>query len=97
MVSAFGDSEFPTSAGEDPIACGYALGNFVKNNNLDGADIDWEDNTAMNKGTGEQWLIKFTLAVREIIPDLVLSHAPQAPYFKGFDFYVNGGYVTVDK
>lgn len=52
MVSAFGDSEFPTSAGEDPTACGYKLGNFVLDNNLDGADIDWEDNAAMNRGTG---------------------------------------------
>ena len=28
-------------------------------NNLDGVDIDWEDNAAMEAGTGEAWLIKF--------------------------------------
>jgi len=30
LISAFGDSEFPTSAGEDPVACGHKLGQFVK-------------------------------------------------------------------
>lgn len=96
LVSAFGDSEFPTSSGADPVACGHKLGQFVKENNLDGADIDWEDNTAMNRGTGEDWLIKFTKAVREEIPTHILSHAPQAPYFKK-EFYVNGAYITVNK
>jgi len=32
--------------------CGTKLGNFVLNNNLDGADIDWEDNSAMENGIG---------------------------------------------
>jgi len=51
----------------------------------------------MNRGVGEAWLISFTQAVREIIPDHILTHAPQAPYFKGFDYYINGAYVTVDQ
>jgi len=29
----------------------------VKDNNLDGLDLDWEDNEAMEHGIGEQWLI----------------------------------------
>lgn len=95
-MSAFGDSEFPTSAGSDPIACGYAFGNFILNNNLDGGDVDWEDNNAMNKGKGEEWLIKFTLAVREVIPNHILSHAPQAPYFKE-EHYINGAYMTIHR
>jgi hypothetical protein len=41
MVSAFGDSEFPTTRGLDPAVCGRKLGEFVLNNNLDGADVDW--------------------------------------------------------
>ena len=95
LVSAFGDSEFPTSAGEDPVMCGKKLGQFVLDNNLDGADIDWEDNTAMNKGTGEQWLIDFTKALREVIPNHIVSHCPQAPYFKN-EYYINGGYKTIN-
>jgi len=41
MVSAFGSTEFPTTYYEDPVACGTKLGNFVLDNNLDGADVDW--------------------------------------------------------
>ena len=49
----------------------------------------------MEAGTGEQWLIDFTIALRKIIPDHIVTHAPQAPYFKN-DYYKNGGYITVD-
>jgi len=41
LVSAFGATEFPTSAGKDPIATANKLAQFVLNNNLDGVDIDW--------------------------------------------------------
>lgn len=41
LVSAFGDSEFPTSAGEDPDLCGQKFGQFILDNNLDGGDVDW--------------------------------------------------------
>jgi hypothetical protein len=80
MVSAFGDSQMPTSL--DPTTCGKALGQFVLDNNLDGADVDYEDNNAMNNGVAETWLIQFTIAVRQVIPSHILTHAPQAPYFK---------------
>ena len=50
----------------------------------------------MNQGKGEDWLIQFTKAVREGIPNHILSHAPQAPYFKN-EYYKNGGYITVHK
>ena len=41
MASAFGDSEFPTSAGSDPETCGRKFGQFIIDNNFDGADCDW--------------------------------------------------------
>ena len=50
----------------------------------------------MNAGLGEEWVIKFTIALREVIPNHIVSHAPQAPYFKN-EYYKNGGYITVNK
>ena len=96
LVSAFGGTEHPTSANQDPKECGHKLGSFVLNNNLDGVDIDWEDNAAMEAGTGETWLITFTRALREIIPSHIVIHAPQAPYFKE-EYYKNGAYVAINR
>lgn len=50
----------------------------------------------MEAGKGEQWLIDFTIALRKVIPDHIITHCPQAPYFKS-QYYPNGGYVTVHK
>lgn len=94
MVSAFGATEFPTSAGADPTQCALKLGNYVKTNNFDGVDLDWEDNEAMKRGTGEAWLITFTKVLRKELPNHVLTHAPQAPYFKN-EYYTHGAYKTV--
>jgi chitinase len=58
-------------------------------------DIDYEDNKAMNKGTGEQWLIQFMVQLRKIIPFHIISHAPQGPYFTST--YPSGGYRRVHK
>ncbi|KAJ3007442.1 UNVERIFIED_CONTAM: hypothetical protein HDU68_003507, partial [Siphonaria sp. JEL0065] len=81
MISAFGATDMPTGA--DPVQVATNLANFVKANQLDGADIDWEDNAAMENGTGEAWLITFTTKLRELLPSprYLISHAPQAPYF----------------
>ena len=96
LVSAFGGTEHPTSAGQDPKECGHKLGSFILNNNLDGVDIDWEDNAAMEAGTGESWVITFTRALREVIPNHIVIHAPQAPYFKE-EYYKNGAYITINR
>jgi len=97
LVSAFGATEFPTSAGVDPVACGNSLAEFVLNNNLDGVDLDWEDTAAFTAGTGEAWLITLTKTLRQKLPQgrYIISHAPQAPYFS-FS-YPKGGYLTVDR
>ncbi|KAJ3058799.1 hypothetical protein HDU99_006648 [Rhizoclosmatium hyalinum] len=86
--------------GADPVAIANQLADYVVANLLDGADIDWEDNAAMENGTGEAWLIKFTtqLRLRLPSPQYIISHAPQAPYFvKNTKQYPNGAYLTVDK
>jgi len=100
LVSAFGSTEFPTSSGVDPVKCGTDLANFVKTNQLDGVDLDWEDNAAMEAGKGEAWLISITKTLRNLLPKsqgYIISHAPQAPYFMGTSKYPNGGYLTIDK
>lgn len=35
---------------------------------MDGIDLDWEDNVAMENGSGEDWLIKCTRAIRTVLP-----------------------------
>lgn len=35
---------------------------------MDGIDLDWEDNAAMENGTGEDWLIRCTKAIRNVLP-----------------------------
>jgi len=50
----------------------------------------------MENGVGEDWLIKFTKALRAVIPDKIVTHCPQAPYFKN-TYYPKGGYVTIDR
>lgn len=57
-------------------------------------DIDYEDNAAMEAGTGVEWLVTFTTRLRELLPGYIITHAPQAPYFKA-DYYPGSGYVGV--
>jgi chitinase len=93
LVSAFGSTDMPT--GQDPVQIATRLADFVKTYNLDGCDVDYEDNDAMEAGTGEAWLIAFTKKLRELLPTHIITHAPQGPYFKN-EYYKNGGYKTVD-
>jgi len=44
LVSAFGATQFPTSQGFDANTTCTNLANFVKDNSLDGVDLDYEDN-----------------------------------------------------
>ena len=68
MVSAFGATDAPT--GSDPVATANNMAAFVKQYGLDGIDVDYEDFTAMNSGTGsaENWLISFTNQLRTQLP-----------------------------
>jgi chitinase len=94
FVSAFGATEMPT--GQDPTTVATSLANWVLGNNLDGVDIDYEDNDAMSGATAEKWLITFQKKLRELLPNHLITHAPQAPYFSTTQ-YRGGGYITVDK
>ena len=60
---------------------------FVIENQLDGVDLDYEDNAAMEAGTAVPWLITMTEAMLDTFASsapgqkFYISHAPQAPYF----------------
>jgi chitinase len=100
LVSAFGSTDMPTTAGKDPLQTAKNLADFVRANKFHGVDLDWEDNAAMEMGTGEQWLITITKELRRLLPfeeGFIITHAPQAPYFTGTVRYKNGGYMKVDK
>ena len=53
MVSAFGATEQPTTAGDDPVATAQALAQWVKEQGLDGVDCDFEDLQARALVVGE--------------------------------------------
>ena len=87
MVSAFGATSHPTTQNIDAEAVGENLAMFVIENQLDGVDLDYEDNPAMQAGTAVPWLITMTKAMLRTFASsapgqkFYISHAPQAPYF----------------
>ncbi|TBU33675.1 glycoside hydrolase [Dichomitus squalens] len=102
IVSAFGDSEEPTTSKSDPLATANSMAQFVLSSGLDGIDVDYEDLDAMNKGDGvaEAWLVTFTQTLRQHLPkgQFILSHAPIAPWFSlNSVFLKSGAYRTVNK
>jgi GH18 family chitinase len=50
IVSAFGSTQSPTSAGINAVDCATKLAAFVIDNQFDGVDIDWEDTPSFKKG-----------------------------------------------
>lgn len=75
MVSAFGSTD---TIPDEPNQVCRDLGNFAFNNNLDGVDLDYEDNYAMETGKGEEFLIECTKILRSILPEpnYLITHAP---------------------
>ncbi|KAH7107496.1 glycoside hydrolase [Auriculariales sp. MPI-PUGE-AT-0066] len=98
-VAAFGATEFPLMSGGDPTTIGNNLAAFVKQYELDGVDIDYEDSASFESATGggEEFLITLTKVLREQLPSpqYVISHAPQSPYFTTGDKYPNKAYLKV--
>ncbi|KAJ6453722.1 glycoside hydrolase [Mycena sanguinolenta] len=84
IVSAFGSTYNPTSAGDDPTAAANYIANYVILYGLDGIDVDYEDDEAVEiAGTGVAWLKTFTTALRAKLPQgqYIITHAPVAPWF----------------
>ncbi|KAL4065918.1 glycoside hydrolase family 18 protein [Scleroderma yunnanense] len=99
IVSAFGSTDTPTSSGADPTTTANNLAAWVKQYDLDGVDIDYEDFNAINAqdSSAENWLATFTTALRAQLPQgqYIVTHAPVAPWFS--PIYKSGAYLTVDK
>ncbi|KAI0028668.1 glycoside hydrolase family 18 protein [Vararia minispora EC-137] len=97
VVSAFGATDVPTTAGADPVKTADTMATWVTTYALDGLDVDYEDFKAFNDGSDRavKWLVAFTRHLRERLPvdKYIISHAPVAPWFgRG---YAGGGYLAV--
>ncbi|KAF8202262.1 glycoside hydrolase [Pholiota molesta] len=98
IVSLFGSTEEPTTEGKDPVATANTMAAWIKEFDLDGADVDYEDFDAINAGDGkaEAWLVSFTTQLRNQLPaGAILTHAPVAPWFSPGKFG-GGAYLTVN-
>lgn len=87
------DSNAYRSLSEDTARLADSLASFVKNNQLDGVDIDYEDTAAFTGQAGyngAQFLVSLTQELRKRLPspDYIISHAPQPPYLE------QGGYMA---
>lgn len=73
---------------------GKALAEFAKKYKFDGMDFDIEDTDSLSAGIATEWLVEATKAAKEIYPEAIISHAPQAPYFdEGF----RSNYIQVEE
>ena len=101
LVAAFGATDVPTTTNADPVTTANNLASFVTTYGLDGVDIDYEDSPSFESasGGGEQFLISLTQALRQQLPagQFLISHAPQAPYFRTDGFYPNGAYLAIHR
>ncbi|MCO7189554.1 MULTISPECIES: glycosyl hydrolase family 18 protein [unclassified Pseudoalteromonas] len=91
VLISFGGGDMDFNAyrplSEDTPRLADSLANFVKEHQLDGIDIDYEDTAAFtgNAGyDGAQFLISLTQELRKRLPspDYIISHAPQPPYLE---------------
>ncbi|KAJ6493539.1 glycoside hydrolase family 18 protein [Mycena vitilis] len=82
IVSVFGSTDVPTSSGADPITTATTMANWVKEFNLDGIDVDYEDFNAFDAGDGKAE------------GTYILTHAPVAPWFSP-TIWGGGGYLKV--
>jgi chitinase len=102
LVSASGSTETPIThwingSGIDGATYGQKLADFVKQYQLDGADLDIEDAAYQtNPSEAIQWTVDATKTLRKVLgQNAVITHAPQAPYFSP-DFG-NAPYLEIDK
>lgn len=98
VLSLFGATEQPVSQGFNPDDVAKRAADFVKQYDLDGIDVDFEDLNAFNTGAGaEDFIIQLTKTLRQELPtpQYTLTHAPLAPWFQGDGRWQGGGYLRV--
>lgn len=93
LVTAFGPFEKPTTRGINPLVCAKKLARFVLSNQLDGVDINYEDDFAIATGTAELWLSVFSHELRRLLPNSIISHSVKPAFFKN----VGKGYHKVNQ
>lgn len=62
---------------------------------FDGIDINWNDHYAFKIGTAEAWIISFTKKVKELLPNIIISHSPISQYFAATN--PGGGYIEINR
>jgi hypothetical protein len=79
LVSVFGATDAPTTAGCDPTAEANTMAAWVQKYDLDGIDVDYEDFDAFDASSGSAvtWLKTFTKQLRVHLPqgNYILTHA----------------------
>lgn len=100
LVSVFGATDAPTTAGCDPTAEANTMAAWVQKYDLDGIDVDYEDFNAFDASSGSAvtWLKTFTKQLRVHLPQgkYILTHAPVAPWFQS-NAWSGGGYLAIDQ
>jgi len=107
MVSAGGSTDSPWATFADGTSYGTYVGQWAKQNNLDGVDFDVENfgpgfvAGRLNGDQLAQYLANASIAAKKYVK--FVSHAPQAPYFgpagpSGSAFWpgTSGGYSGVE-
>ncbi|KAJ7262368.1 glycoside hydrolase superfamily [Mycena rebaudengoi] len=98
-ISALGAEEAPTTNNIDAKKLAKKMAKWVKDNDVDGIDVDYEDMKAMAAGKSEQWIIDFTKQLySELDRTHIINHAPIAGWFTPpRDELPGGGYRKVHK
>lgn len=64
LVSAFGSIEQPCTRGFNASAVAKKLAIFVRDNNLDGVDVEYNDDYSISTGASKVWLKAFMIELR---------------------------------
>jgi len=70
--------------------------NWVKQNRLDGVDVDYEDENSFGQGRGAAWVIALQTALRAGLPNHLITHAPQGPHF-AYNVFKDDAYIAINK
>lgn len=94
VIAVGGAFEVPVTGNpDDGYRYGEQAAQFALENHFDGVDFDIENLAPGDPEGTSEWLARATIAARNVYPDALISHAPQAPYFSPVQAY---GYLEVN-